>query len=298
MTTETTAVAIKTIKPIEEIRQTFDRMTTQFRMALPAHIPVEKFRRVAETAVQNTPDLLSADRQSLYSSCMKAAQDGLLPDGRESAIVVFNAKQKDGTYKKTAQFMPMLSGILKKVRNSGELATIHAAVVYQNDKFDYYVDSEGQHIEHRPVLFGEKGNPIGVYAFAKTKDGSIYVEVLSIEEVNKIRAVSRSADSGPWKSWWDEMAKKSAIRRLAKKLPQSTDLDSVLDADKELFMPADPQTVVDNTTGEVTEAIEPPKKRKTRLEAVKEAAVEVKQEPVSEEPPPYVPGADMDEDVI
>ena len=58
---------------------------SQFAAALPAHMPVERFMRVVLTAAQNNPDLVRADRPSFFNACMKAAQDGLLPDGREGA---------------------------------------------------------------------------------------------------------------------------------------------------------------------------------------------------------------------
>ena len=169
--------------------------------------------------------------------------------------------------------MPMVAGILKKVRQSGELATIHADVVYKNDKFRYWVDTEGQHIEHEPELFGDRGAAIGVYAIAKTKDGSVFVQPLSLADVEKIRASSRSKDGGPWVSWWSEMAKKSAIRRLAKYLPQSTDVEQALKADEDLFMPDLPaKDHAENQELLANAQIEPPKQRKTRLDKVKESA--------------------------
>lgn len=259
---------------IDEVRNAISRMTPQFALALPSHISPEKFERVAITAIQNSPDLLNADRRSLYSACMKLAQDGVIPDGREAALVTFNTKQKDGTWVKVVQPMIMVAGILKKVRQSGELATIHAAVVYKNDQFRYWVDSEGQHIEHEPVLFGERGAPIGVYAMAKTKDGSVFVQPLSLADIEKIKNSSRSKDSGPWSGWWDQMAIKSAIRRLAKYLPQSTDIEQAIKADDELFMPdlsakdhAENQALLQEA---VVEEVKP--KRKSRLDKVKEQA--------------------------
>ena len=75
--------------------------------------------------------------------------------------------------------MSMVGGILKKVRNSGELSSITAQIVYENDEFNYYIDADGEHISHRPNMFGDRGKRIGAYALAKTKDGAIYVEVMT-----------------------------------------------------------------------------------------------------------------------
>lgn len=197
---------------------------SEFRMALPAHIPVERFMRVINTAVTGNPDLLGADRVSLFQSAMKAAQDGLLPDGRDGALVIFKNK---------VQWMPMIGGILKKVRNSGELLSISAYVAYSNDEFEYSLGDE-EKIMHKPAL-DERGRPRLVYAIAKTKDGGIYREVMTVAEVERVRAVSRAGASGPWKDWWDEMARKTVLRRLSKRLPMSSDLDDLVRRDDELY---------------------------------------------------------------
>ena len=54
---------------------------------LPEHITEEKFRRVAMTAINLTPALYKCDRKSLLGALLNAATDGLLPDGREAALV-------------------------------------------------------------------------------------------------------------------------------------------------------------------------------------------------------------------
>jgi recombination protein RecT len=222
----------KKLTPFEEVRRTLlsEEMKAQLCMALPPQMPPEKFQRVAVTAVNKNPDLLNCTRGSLYQSFMLAAQDGLLPDGREAAIVRYMNKGEP-----TATYMPMVGGILKKIRNSGELAAITAQVIHKNDPFRYWVDDSGEHLTHEPELFGDRGQIIGVYALAKTKDGAVYIEVLTKDDVEKVRAVSRAKDSGPWVQWWDEMAKKTAIRRLSKRLPMSTDLDELIRRDDEIY---------------------------------------------------------------
>lgn len=215
------------ITPMEAMRGTLVKMEQEFKAALPPQIPVEKFIRTTLTAVQMQPDLLGADRRSLLGSCMKAAQDGLLTDGREAALVIFNSKEG-----KKVQYMPMVGGILKKIRNSGELASISAHVVYDKDLFEYEL-GDNESITHKPFLGADRGNPIAVYAVAKTKDGAIYREVMSVADVEKVRAASRAGKYGPWVDWWDEMAKKTVIRRMAKRLPSSADVDQVFESDNE-----------------------------------------------------------------
>lgn len=221
----------KPTKPADIVRHALDKMAPEFRAALPPHVDVKKFIRVTMTAVQTNPALLDADRRTLFSAATRAAQMGLLPDGREAAIV---------TFKGQAQLMPMLGGILKLARNSGEIASIDAQIVYSADKFTYRpgIDTVPA---HEPDWFGNRGEMIGVYAVAKMKDGAAYVEIMNKQQIDKIRSVSRSKDSGPWVQWYDEMARKSVIRRLAKRLPMSTDLDGAVFEDDDAFMPPEPQ---------------------------------------------------------
>lgn len=231
---------IAKIKPIEEVRMSLAKMQDQFALALPPKISPERFVRVVMTAIGQNPGLVGANRQSLYASCMKAAQDGLLPDGREAALVLFG---------QDVAYMPMVGGILKKVRNSGELATITSQMVCKNDRFRFWIDGDGEHIDHEPLMFGERGEAIGVYALAKTKDGAIYVEVMDKAQVMAVKGASR-AKSGPWTGAFEhEMWRKTAIRRLAKRLPMSTDLETVIKRDDELYefeekpaVPVEPET--------------------------------------------------------
>lgn len=226
------APAGKVIKPFEEVRNVLlsQDMKDQLVMALPPQITPEKFQRVAITACNKNPDLLDCTRQSLYGALMLAAQDGLLPDGREAAIVKYMNKGVP-----TATYMPMVGGLLKKIRNSGDLKSIVAEVIYHNDRFERWIDEKGEHMRHEPMTFGERGEIIGAYALAMTKDDGVYIEVMTKDEVEKVRSVSRAKDSGPWTQWWDQMAKKTVIRRLSKRLPMSTDLEDVIRRDDELF---------------------------------------------------------------
>lgn len=215
----------KPTSPLAAARSDVERMEGQFKLALPAHIPVERFARVVMTAVGSNPDLLRADRASLLEAALKAAQDGLLPDGRDGALVMYGQK---------VQWMPMIAGILKKVRNSGELLSISAYVAHEKDRFFYRLGDD-ETIEHEPFLDGDPGKPRIVYAVAKTKDGGTYREVMTVAEIEKVRAVSKAKNAGPWTQWWGEMARKTVLRRLAKRLPMSTDLDDVMRRDDALY---------------------------------------------------------------
>lgn len=207
---------------ITVVRSAIEKMQPQFQAALPPQVSPERFVRVTMTAIQNTPDLLNCDRNSLYSAAMRAAQDGLLPDGREGAIVKFGGK---------AQWMAMTAGLMKKVRNSGEISTWSVHVVHENDDFDYQLGDE-EKITHKPAM-KNRGEMIAAYSIVLMKDGEKSREVMTRDEIDAIKKRSRTSGSGPWVTDYEEMAKKTVIRRHSKRLPMSTDLDGLITRDDE-----------------------------------------------------------------
>lgn len=252
------AVAQRTANPVQVIRENLHQMAPELKAALPAHVTPEKFTRVAMTAIQNNPDLQNADRRSLFGAIVRLAQDGLLPDGREAALVLFGNK---------AQAMPMIAGVLKKVRQSGEVSKVSAQVVYENDVFTvkYGFDEDVEHIP--PALDKPRGKAIGAYATAVLKDGTQMLEVMSLEEIEKVRSVSRSGGKGPWAQWWGEMARKTVMRRLSKRLPMSTDLEEqIFERDETLNNGKPALQVIENTPE--------PAAPVSRLEALEEAVTD------------------------
>lgn len=206
---------------------------------LPPHVGQEKFMRVVMTAVASSPQLARADRRSLLTSAIKCAQDGLLPDGREAAFAVYKTKVKVGNATRwidKVQYLPMVYGILKKVRNSGELKALSCNVVYEHDDFRHWLDDAGEHITYEANLTAEdRGSLRAAFARAETKDGGIYIEVMTKLQIEQVRACSKWKDEGTWVHWYDEMSRKSVIRRLSKRLPMSTDLERTIRRDDELY---------------------------------------------------------------
>lgn len=224
-----TAVAEK--KPMSaqlvEFKHQLDVRSGEFESALPAHIPVERFMRVVLTAVQNAPDLITkVNRRSLFNAAVKAAQDGLLPDGREGAIV---------PYKEEAQWLPMIAGIRKKVRNSGEIATWDVVAVYEKDHFKYRLGDE-PFIEHEPYMGGDPGKVIAAYSIAVMKNGEKSRDVMPVWQIERVRTKSRGTNT-PWNDpvFYPEMCKKTVARRHSKSLPMSTDLDDLIRRDDNLY---------------------------------------------------------------
>lgn len=223
------------------IEQALELYAPNFAAVLPPNIPVDHFRRMVVTAINVQPALMKADRRTLFNSCVKCASDGLLPDGREAALVIYKTKIKDGMgaerWIDAVQYLPMVAGIRKRLRNSGEVDSATAEVVYRKDRFKYAL-GDGSFIEHEPPPLDEdRGDAIGAYAIIKLTSGEVIREVMSLREIERVRAVSRSKDKGPWVDWWGEMARKTVLRRAAKAAPQASTLEKLLMRDDEEELP-------------------------------------------------------------
>lgn len=195
---------------VEAVCMTIARPDFRQRIAaaLPPGIDPDRFQRVVLTAIQQNPALADKDRQQLYNSCLRAAADGLVPDGREGAFVEMGGK---------LTWMPMVAGIIKRLATAG--INIDAQLVYENDDFEQTLGDDAAIHHKAPKLGQPRGVEIGVYAIARLPNGMVMREVMDREQVEKVRKVSRSGGNGPWAQWWGEMARKTVIRRLAKRLP-------------------------------------------------------------------------------
>jgi phage RecT family recombinase len=199
---------------IEQLRA--PQMQQAIQAALPPSVSLEKFTAVTIAAVNHNPDLLNADRQSFYNAVVKAAQEGLLPDGQDAILNIYNTKI-DNKWIKKVQYQRMVQGVIKQFKKVGIDA--YACCVYTNERFRLWNDETGQHITHEPEPFGDKGAMIGVYAVAPMP-GKCIIATMDLEAIEKARASSKSGDGdgSPWKKWYDRMAEKSALHRLRKRV--------------------------------------------------------------------------------
>jgi len=250
----------------------------QVAQLLPPNVSQDRFTRTTMVAIQQNPEILQGDRQSLYNAICRAAADGLLPDGKQGALVIFNQKVGNG-WVKGVRFMPMVEGIIHQLAKAN--IPTYAVSVYQNDQIEIWNDDDGQHVTHRPVVFGNRGELVGVMAVARVGSRT-YVETMSIDEIERVRSASRSGDNGPWKVWYDRMAQKSVLHRLKKRLPilDMAVVDSLRDPEEDEVMPAPPPAA--ETQPEMPQEQPTPRKRPKVLDALK-AAPEAPVEPPDED---------------
>lgn len=226
----------KQISPMTAFTRTLDTPTLQqeIQRALPPGVSLSRFTSTAKTAISNSPELLEADRQSLYNAIVRAAQDGLLPDGREGFINIYNTNigtKENPKWIKKAQFLPMVYGIIQKLGKAGIDA--YAKCVFKGEDVEIWSDDTGQHIKHKQNPFSDSREMIGVYAVGTSQNGRPYIEAMNMADIQAIREKSKSKDKGPWVDSFDRMAQKSALHRLAKRMP-ITDPDARAEVDRVL----------------------------------------------------------------
>lgn len=192
---------------------------------LPAHLNPDRLIKIALTAAAKNPRILECDKESVMLSVMQAAELGLEPGGAlgEGYLV---------PYGKTCQFIPGYRGLISLARRSGQIVSIEAHAVYEKDEFVVEFGLEPKLI-HKPTLAPERGEVIAFYAVARIVGGGIQHDYMTRADVDAIRKRSRAASSGPWVTDYNEMGKKTVIRRLFKTLPVSVELCRALELQAE-----------------------------------------------------------------
>lgn len=227
------AVAIQ--KEANNVRGVLEKMKPQMEMALPRHLSADRLIRVAMTSIQNAPKLLECDRTSLYSAIMTCAQLGLEPDGvmGQAYLIPFGKK---------VQFVVGYRGLITLARNSGNVMSIQAQAVCENDHFVYSFGIN-ETLEHVPAD-GERGDITHFWALTRFNDGGHYWDVMTRAEVEQIRdnsqgyqSAKRFAKNGkinsPWTEHFEQMGRKTVIRRIAKYLPMDVQKAAAISAEHE-----------------------------------------------------------------
>lgn len=213
-----------------------DTFRSAVAMALPKHLTPERFVRVALTAFMRTPKLMECSQSSVFKCLLDLSALGLEPDGRRAHLIPFKNNYKDATGNWKSQMECQLiidyKGLAELAYRSGAVSKIHADVVCENDIFKY---NKGVVEVHEIDFKKDRGNAYAYWAMVGFKDGSERYQVMSLGEVEAIRARSKAKDNGPWKTDYDEMGKKTAFRRLSKWIPLSPEEHDAIEKDYDSF---------------------------------------------------------------
>lgn len=268
VTTTATEVAT-TAKPASGLSRIKDLIegpafAEALKKALPAHMKPERFIRIALTAALKTPDLMECTQASLLQCLLQLSQYGLEPDGRRAHLIPFkkNKKNPDGSWSTTLECQLIIDwkGVVELVMRSGLVSILHADIVCENDQFVY---DKGEIQQHVIDFRKPRGKVYAVYALCRMKDGTEKCDVMSVDEINAIKARSKSSGNGPWVTDWNEMAKKTVFKRCSKWLPLSSEIQGALNGDDDVIDLAPAQvhqvetrTITGSTSDELVRMLE------------------------------------------
>ncbi|MCA7083438.1 recombination protein RecT [Cupriavidus sp. DB3] len=219
---------------IGSVKAFFESQKSTLAAVLPKHVSPDRMLKIALGALRTTPKLMECTVESLMGAVVQCSQLGLEPNtplGHAYLIPFEKKKQQNGrwvTDKVETQIVIGYKGLIDLARRSGQVVSIAAHAVREGDHFEYAYGLD-EKLEHKPAMSG-RGRVVAFYAVAKLVGGGHAFEVMSAEQVNEIRDASqnykfaRDKEKTVWGQHYEEMGRKTVLRRLFKYLPVSIEL--------------------------------------------------------------------------
>lgn len=276
-----TAVSVASEAGIGNVKAFFESQKSTLAAVLPKHVGADRMLKIALGALRTTPKLMQARTDTLLGAIIQCAQLGLEPNTPlgHAYLIPFENRSKGIT---EVQIVFGYKGLIDLARRSGQIVSIAAHEVREQDHFEYEYGLD-EKLVHRPCLTGDRGTVTAFYAVAKLVGGGYAFEVMSRAEVEAIRNESqgwktavkyKKEAQSPWGAHFVEMGRKTVLRRLFKFLPVSIELATAATLDSKAAVgetqgafedvlqgeytvatddgqPGD-ETGIDTTTGEVT----------------------------------------------
>ena len=110
-------------------------------------------------------------------------------------------------------------GLAHLATSDGSISWCQSKIVREADTYtNKGIDKEPLH-EYK--AFGDRGPMVGVYCTVKLPNGDYLTDEMSLDDIKKIMETSKSASSkySPWKTFFNEMARKTVVKRAAKYWP-------------------------------------------------------------------------------
>lgn len=198
-----------------------EALQKQIALALPKHLTPTRMARIAITEIRKNPKLGDCNGLSLVGAIIEVSQLGLEPGATLGHVHLI-------PYGKECTVIIGYKGMIELARRSGQILSISARVVHENDKFEHSFGLE-EKLVHTPAD-KDRGEITHVYSVAKLVGGGSQFEVMSVEEINKIRDMKKYRNK-VWDEHYSEMARKTAVRRLFKYLPTSIEINRAQELD-------------------------------------------------------------------
>lgn len=249
--------------PAAMVRKAIDTQSSAFAAVLPSHVDTDRFARLVLTAVKATPDLMQCfateqGKTSVLLAAMQAAAVGLEPNTPTQDCWLLPRKRNNIW---EAQLSLGYRGLLKLVRRSGQVASVHADVVHEGDHFHYARGLAADTFEHEPTEDENPGPLTYAYAVVRFHGGGYQFVVLNRRQVYERRAMSeswkseRSRPYSPWTKWEEAMWRKSALRALVPMLDLNSEDARVVTADEAPALHLDDEGAIEATWDDDTPAL-------------------------------------------
>jgi recombination protein RecT len=279
-----------------EVKKLLEDNAAAIKERLPKHLTPDRMLKVSLTIIHKTPLLQECTTSSLVQCVLDAAELGLEPGSALGHCYLVPYKRHDKKTNKNwmeAQLQVGYKGFIELSLRSGRTVDVDADVIHEHDTWsaERGTDSKLKHIPN----FGKPGGMVAAYAVATLANGVKKYAIVSKAQVDSIRARSKASSSGPWVTDYEEMAKKTAVRRLSKLLSLSPELARAVEVDEQDFVEV--QAVELEPTPTRTEELKAHvKKLKPPAivdvlpgEAEETAEARAKQEPELTQPPEAMP---------
>lgn len=211
----------------KNIYDLINAMKPEIQRALPKHLDPDRVARIAITVVRSNPKLQQCNPYSFLGALMQSAQLGLEPNTPLGQAYLI-------PYGNEVQFQVGYKGLIDLAYRSGQFKSIYAHEVYENDEFDFEYGLE-QKLKHKPATT-DRGKVIGYYGVFILQNGGNGFAYMSIEDVENHAALySQAVKKGwtsPWKTNFDEMAKKTVLKKVLKYAPLSVEMARNIAADE------------------------------------------------------------------
>lgn len=253
------AVSVLKDVPLRQVQSVKDLLISkqagqQLAAVAARHMNPERMMRVVANAIRTTPKLQQCEPISFLGALMQCASLGLEPNtilGHAYLIPFDKTLNRNKATERTiteVQLVIGYKGLIDLARRSGHITSIHAGIHYSDDAttgglWEYEEGTEAKLRHRNGDMAGQKKH---AYAIAKFKDGGHAYVVMPWSHVMKIRDASqgykRAVENAkkwkkpvdtPWVTHEDAMAKKTAIRALAKYLPLSVEFSDAMAVDEQ-----------------------------------------------------------------
>ncbi len=231
VTGDLVAAAPKPKTRAEQFKQELDKRFNDMKFALPRGVDPQRFYRVIYAAVTRPPargdSVLDCTLTSVFLCLIQCAQLGLEPNSPAQQAHLIPRRIGGHDKQPTCTLQIDYRGLVKLARNSGEIKSVAARVVYQKDKFRYRYGLDEQ-LVHVPSDDDDPGPVKAAYAVWHFKDGGHHFDVMSKRALDRIKNRFTINASSPWHTDEEEMQKKTVLRRSTKMVPMSVQMNAAV----------------------------------------------------------------------